>query len=101
MAEPTPSPATAALGPASEPAFSKSEMMIVAAARERSPDAPAPWFQLYIQPDLDFTAAIAQRAEAAGCAAPRRRRRHPLNSGRSCFYCSHQPSALMRGSSTV
>jgi 4-hydroxymandelate oxidase len=42
---------------------------IVAAARERAPDAPAPWFQLYMQPDLDFTAAIARRAQAAGCAA--------------------------------
>jgi 4-hydroxymandelate oxidase len=42
---------------------------IVAAARDRAPDAPAPWFQLYIQPDLDFTAIIVSRAQAAGCAA--------------------------------
>jgi 4-hydroxymandelate oxidase len=27
------------------------------------------WFQLYIQPDLDFTEAVVRRAEAAGCAA--------------------------------
>jgi 4-hydroxymandelate oxidase len=25
------------------------------------------WFQLYIQPDLDFTEAVVRRAEAAGC----------------------------------
>jgi 4-hydroxymandelate oxidase len=42
---------------------------IVAAGRERAPDSPAPWFQLYIQPDLDFTGAIVGRAEAAGCGA--------------------------------
>jgi len=42
---------------------------IVAAARDKAPDGLAPWFQLYIQPDLDFTAAVVQRAEAAGCAA--------------------------------
>jgi 4-hydroxymandelate oxidase len=42
---------------------------IVAAARDRAPGGLAPWFQLYIQPDLDFTAAVVQRAEAAGCAA--------------------------------
>ena len=42
---------------------------IVAAARDNAPDGLAPWFQLYIQPDLDFTAAVVQRAEAAGCAA--------------------------------
>ncbi|MEU6024189.1 alpha-hydroxy acid oxidase [Micromonospora sp. NPDC047134] len=27
------------------------------------------WFQLYPQPDLDFTAAVVRRAEAAGCTA--------------------------------
>lgn len=27
------------------------------------------WFQLYIQPDRDFTAKLVQRAEAAGCEA--------------------------------
>ncbi len=27
------------------------------------------WFQLYPQPDLDFTAAVIKRAEAAGCRA--------------------------------
>jgi 4-hydroxymandelate oxidase len=27
------------------------------------------WFQLYIQPDLDFTASLVSRAEAAGCRA--------------------------------
>ncbi len=27
------------------------------------------WFQLYIQPDRDFTAALVRRAEAAGCKA--------------------------------
>lgn len=42
---------------------------IVAAARERAPGGAAPWFQLYIQPDLDFTLAVIHRAEAAGCAA--------------------------------
>ncbi|MBP0446430.1 alpha-hydroxy-acid oxidizing protein [Roseomonas sp. SSH11] len=29
----------------------------------------APWFQLYVQPDRDFTLALARRAEAAGYAA--------------------------------
>jgi 4-hydroxymandelate oxidase len=27
------------------------------------------WFQLYLQPDLDFTEAVVRRAEAAGCRA--------------------------------
>jgi 4-hydroxymandelate oxidase len=27
------------------------------------------WFQLYVQPDLGFTAAVVRRAEAAGCRA--------------------------------
>jgi 4-hydroxymandelate oxidase len=30
---------------------------------------PSLWFQIYIQPDLGFTQAIVQRAEAAGCTA--------------------------------
>ena len=43
---------------------------VAAAAREKAgADAPSLWFQLYIQPDLGFTAAIIQRAEAAGCNA--------------------------------
>jgi 4-hydroxymandelate oxidase len=37
---------------------------------ERIAEAGGPlWFQLYPQPDLAFTAALAQRAEAAGCQA--------------------------------
>ena len=32
------------------------------------PGAPL-WFQLYVQPDRDFTRALVQRAEAAGCQA--------------------------------
>ncbi|GGL20382.1 alpha-hydroxy-acid oxidizing enzyme [Sphaerisporangium melleum] len=30
---------------------------------------PRLWFQLYIQPDLEFTASLVRRAEAAGCRA--------------------------------
>jgi isopentenyl diphosphate isomerase/L-lactate dehydrogenase-like FMN-dependent dehydrogenase/thioredoxin reductase len=41
---------------------------IAAAARSVTPD-PQLWFQLYVQPDLDFTEAIVRRAEAAGCRA--------------------------------
>ncbi|UOZ09849.1 alpha-hydroxy acid oxidase [Amycolatopsis sp. WQ 127309] len=41
---------------------------IAAAAREVAPD-PALWFQLYLQPDLEFTEAIVRRAEAAGVKA--------------------------------
>jgi isopentenyl diphosphate isomerase/L-lactate dehydrogenase-like FMN-dependent dehydrogenase/thioredoxin reductase len=41
---------------------------IAAAARSVAPD-PQLWFQLYVQPDLDFTEAIVRRAEAAGCRA--------------------------------
>ncbi len=33
------------------------------------------WFQLYPQPDLDFTASVVRRAEAAGCTRPGRHRR--------------------------
>jgi 4-hydroxymandelate oxidase len=43
---------------------------IAAAAREGAGDGdPALWFQLYPQPDEDFTTALVRRAEAAGCAA--------------------------------
>ncbi|MEV7091505.1 alpha-hydroxy acid oxidase [Amycolatopsis sp. NPDC051045] len=41
---------------------------IAAAAREVAPD-PGLWFQLYLQPDLEFTEAIVRRAEAAGVKA--------------------------------
>jgi len=41
---------------------------IVAAAREVAPD-PGLWFQLYLQPDLEFSEAIVRRAEAAGVKA--------------------------------
>jgi 4-hydroxymandelate oxidase len=41
---------------------------IAAAAREVAPD-PALWFQLYLQPDLEFTEAIVRRAETAGVQA--------------------------------
>jgi 4-hydroxymandelate oxidase len=41
---------------------------VASAAREKAGGAePSLWFQLYIQPDLDFTEAIIRRAEAAGC----------------------------------
>ncbi|MEU4253867.1 alpha-hydroxy acid oxidase [Amycolatopsis sp. NPDC026612] len=41
---------------------------IAAAAREVTPD-PGLWFQLYLQPDLEFTEAIVRRAESAGVKA--------------------------------
>ncbi|GHG17526.1 MULTISPECIES: alpha-hydroxy acid oxidase [Amycolatopsis] len=41
---------------------------IAAAAREVAPD-PGLWFQLYLQPDLEFTEAIVRRAENAGVKA--------------------------------
>ncbi|MEU7786157.1 alpha-hydroxy acid oxidase [Amycolatopsis sp. NPDC049159] len=41
---------------------------VAAAAREVAPD-PGLWFQLYLQPDLEFTEAIVRRAEAAGVKA--------------------------------
>ncbi len=41
---------------------------IAAAAREVTPE-PGLWFQLYLQPDLEFTEAIVRRAEAAGVRA--------------------------------
>jgi 4-hydroxymandelate oxidase len=40
---------------------------VAAAASETTNCPPSLWFQLYIQPDLGFTEAIVQRAEAAGC----------------------------------
>ena len=43
---------------------------VVASARAAAgPVDPSLWFQMYIQPDLDFTEAIVRRAEAAGCKA--------------------------------
>jgi 4-hydroxymandelate oxidase len=42
---------------------------VAGAGRAAAPGAPRPWFQLYVQPDLGFTAAIVERAQAAGCAA--------------------------------
>lgn len=41
---------------------------VAAAAREITPD-PALWFQLYLQPDLEFTEAIVRRGERAGVKA--------------------------------
>ncbi|RBQ19306.1 alpha-hydroxy-acid oxidizing protein [Spongiactinospora rosea] len=41
---------------------------VAAEARKAATD-PCLWFQLYPQPDLGFTRAIVQRAEAAGCRA--------------------------------
>ncbi|WP_206787967.1 alpha-hydroxy acid oxidase [Amycolatopsis sp. MtRt-6] len=41
---------------------------IAAAAREVAPD-PGLWFQLYLQPDLEFSEAIVRRAESAGVKA--------------------------------
>jgi 4-hydroxymandelate oxidase len=43
---------------------------VAAAAREAAVDrAPDLWFQLYIQPDLDITEALVDRAVSAGCSA--------------------------------
>ena len=43
---------------------------VAAAARRANADAgPTLWFQLYVQPDLDFTEALIRRAETAGCSA--------------------------------
>jgi 4-hydroxymandelate oxidase len=43
---------------------------IAAEARKTAAELePSLWFQLYVQPDLDFTEAIVRRAEAAGCRA--------------------------------
>src|SRR5207248_3529486 len=41
---------------------------IAPAGKEVTPD-PALWFQLYLQPDLEFSEAIVRRAEAAGVRA--------------------------------
>lgn len=45
------------------------EDIVAEAATVESDREPALWFQLYVQPDLGFTEAIVQRAEAAGCQA--------------------------------
>jgi 4-hydroxymandelate oxidase len=43
---------------------------VVDAARSAAPDRePHLWFQLYLQPDLDFTVALVRRAEVAGVSA--------------------------------
>jgi len=43
---------------------------VVTAAREAVPGGdPALWFQLYLQPDLEFTEAVVRRAERAGISA--------------------------------
>jgi 4-hydroxymandelate oxidase len=43
---------------------------VVDVAREAAPDPqPRIWFQLYLQPDLEFTAALVRRAERAGAKA--------------------------------
>jgi 4-hydroxymandelate oxidase len=43
---------------------------VVAEARQAAQGAEVnSWFQLYIQPDLQFTEAVIRRAEAAGCTA--------------------------------
>lgn len=43
------------------------EEVASAACLSTADSPPNLWFQLYIQPDLGFTEAIIQRAEAAGC----------------------------------
>jgi 4-hydroxymandelate oxidase len=73
---------------------------VAAAARAAAPDRdPALWFQLYLQPDLEDTAALVARASAAGCTAlvvtvdspvlganerNRRNRFHDLPAGMAC-----------------
>jgi 4-hydroxymandelate oxidase len=42
---------------------------VAQAARDAAAHGPGPWFQLYIQPDLEFTEAVVHRAEEAGCRA--------------------------------
>jgi 4-hydroxymandelate oxidase len=43
---------------------------VVTAAREAVPGGdPTLWFQLYLQPDLEFTEAVVRRAERAGISA--------------------------------
>ncbi|MGC4806163.1 alpha-hydroxy acid oxidase [Micromonospora sp. DT233] len=48
-------------------------MVVSMAATRRVEEIAAaggtPWFQLYPQPDLEFTTAVVRRAEAAGCRA--------------------------------
>jgi 4-hydroxymandelate oxidase len=41
----------------------------VAAAAAKATADPVLWFQLYLQPDLEFTEFLVRRAEAAGCRA--------------------------------
>ena len=73
---------------------------VAAAARDAAPDRePGLWFQLYLQPDLEDTAALVRRATAAGCTAlvvtvdspvlgvnerNRRNRFHDLPAGLAC-----------------
>jgi 4-hydroxymandelate oxidase len=73
---------------------------VAAAARAAVPNRePGLWFQLYLQPDLEDTAALVRRATAAGCTAlvvtvdspvlgvnerNRRNRFHDLPSGLAC-----------------
>jgi 4-hydroxymandelate oxidase len=42
---------------------------VLDAHRDVDAGAPAPWFQLYPQPDDDFTRRLVGRVEAAGCGA--------------------------------
>src|SRR4051794_17792936 len=42
---------------------------VVAAARDAVPDGPDLWFQLYVQPDIEVTEALVDRATAAGATA--------------------------------
>ncbi|UZN01721.1 alpha-hydroxy acid oxidase [Cellulomonas sp. S1-8] len=44
-------------------------MMATTAVEEIAATGAALWFQLYVQPDRGFTAAVVARAEAAGCRA--------------------------------
>ena len=73
---------------------------VAAVARAAVPDrGPNLWFQLYVQPDLEDTAALVRRATAAGCTAlvvtvdspvlgvnerNRRNRFHDLPAGLAC-----------------
>lgn len=42
---------------------------VAAAARSTAGGKSSLWFQIYIQPDRDFTECLVRRAEAAGCSA--------------------------------
>jgi 4-hydroxymandelate oxidase len=42
---------------------------VAAAARDAAGGEINLWFQIYLQPDLDFTESVIRRAEAAGCSA--------------------------------